>query len=194
MNYDATTYRLYEDLFKEAHAGLFLKEGQKQVGLLRRLGRRLFPGREAVRAAEEEAARMNVAVEDAAHRMGLQEADLALARSELAKAEDLAAQRGESLQRFAEDPEALSKAEMGRNIWRGVGIGGLGAGAVGLPLAYSSGRSAGEADKKRTRNIAFGAGAAAGLAAPQLIRGLGHIARGTARTGLFPEMQGYGAY
>ena len=64
----------------------------------------------------------------------------------------------------------------------------MGGAAAGIPLAHS----AGEGDKKLTRNLAFGAGAAAGLAAPKLVRGLGHIARGTGQTGAFPELQGYG--
>jgi len=189
VNYDAATYRLYEDLFKEAHAGLFTKEAQRP-GFFSRL----FGGRRAVQAAEasekamaEQLAQKEQAVEDAMHRMGLMEADVARETGRATRLE-------ESLQRFTEDPEALAKAERARNIWRGVGIGGLGLGAAGVPLAYSSGRSTGEADKRRTRNIAFGAGAAAGLAAPRVIQGLGQIARGTQQTGLFPEMEGYGAY
>lgn len=68
-------------------------------------------------------------------------------------------------------------------IGGGVGLAGLAA----APIAYGVGQQRGEGDMKRTRNIAFGAGAATGLAAPHLIRGLGQIARGVGQTGLYPE-------
>jgi hypothetical protein len=114
--------------------------------------------------------------------------------SRAAKAEQQAAQRAESLKRFAEDPDALAKAQQSGKLWKGVGMGAAGLGAVGIPTAAYLGHQKGEAGKKRTRNIAFGAGAAAGLAAPQIVRGLGQIARGAGQTGLFPELQGYGEY
>jgi hypothetical protein len=85
--------------------------------------------------------------------------------------------------------QAAQKARGGRNLALGLGAAGMG---VGLPAAYMAGQGRGEADKTRTRNIAFGAGAAAGLAAPTLIRGLGHIARGAAQSGAFPELSGAG--
>jgi hypothetical protein len=61
-----------------------------------------------------------------------------------------------------------------------------------VPAAYMAGHGRGEEGKTRMRNLAFGAGAATGLAAPTLIRGLGHIARGAGQSGAFPELSGAG--
>jgi hypothetical protein len=56
----------------------------------------------------------------------------------------------------------------------GLGAAGLGAGAYGLGQHNQA-----QADKT-TRNVAFGAGAAAGLAAPTVLRGIGNTASGLA--------------
>jgi hypothetical protein len=197
MQYDADTYRLYNDLFQEAHATLCVKEAQKQPGLIRRGLSALFgsgKGADELKFLREQTARQEQAIQDAAHRMAQTEADVAVQMSRAAKAEQQAAQRAESLKRFAEDPDALAKAQQSGKLWKGVGMGAAGLGAVGIPTAAYLGHQKGEAGKKRTRNIAFGAGAAAGLAAPQIVRGLGQIARGAGQTGLFPELQGYGEY
>ena len=199
MQYDANTYRLYNDLFQEAHVSLCVKEAQKSPGMLRRGLSALFGSGEKATAEElkflrEQAARQESAIGDAAHRMGQVEADVAAQTSRATKAEELAAQRGESLGQYAKDPEALAKAERSGKLWKGLGMGAAGAGAVGIPTAAYLGHQSGEEGKKRTRNLAFGAGAATGLAAPQIVRGLGHIARGAGQTGLFPELQGYGEY
>jgi hypothetical protein len=72
---------------------------------------------------------------------------------------------------------------------------GLGLGAGGGYLAgKSQGDEEAEKERLRTRNISFGTGLAAGVAAPHLIRGLGQIARGASGTGLFPEFQTIGQY
>ncbi len=204
MRYDANTYRLYNDLFQEAHVALCVKEAQigraaakEAPGFFRSLfggGERAAQQKAYIKALEEQGIRSEEAIADAAHRMGQVEADVAVQKGLATKAEELASQRGESLKRFAEDPEALSKAERSSKLWKGLGIGAAGAGAVGVPTAAYLGHQKGEAGKKRTRNIAFGAGAAAGLAAPQIVKGLGNIARGAGQTGLFPSLQGYGEY
>lgn len=200
MRYDAETYRLYNDLFQEAHIALHVKEAQKSPGMLRRGLSALFGSGERAAAKSELAhlqgrvPELEKALEESAHAKGLMESDIALEKGLRSKAEELAAQRGESLGQFAKDPEALSKAQQSGKIWKGVGMGAAGLGAVGIPTAAYLGHQQGEAGKKRTRNLAFGAGAAAGLAAPQVVRGLGQIARGAGQTGLFPELQGYGEY
>jgi hypothetical protein len=203
VRYDAETYRLYGDLFQEAHIALHVKEasvGRAAAKEAPGFFRSLFGGGERasqkayIKGLEEQGVRGEQALDDAAHRMGLIEADVAAQTSRATKAEELAAQRGESLGQFAKDPEALSKAQQSGKIWKGVGMGAAGLGAAGIPTAAYLGHQKGEEGKKRTRNLAFGAGAAAGLAAPQVIRGLGSIARGAGSTGLFPELQGYGEY
>jgi hypothetical protein len=193
MLYRAATFELYGALFKEAHTTL-TKEGQ---GLFQRAGnwmRRLVAkpgalGRAETRAtrAEEGLHRAQQSIDDAAHRMSLQDADLGIARSAAEKAQRESAKHVKELEAFGADPGALTRA---RRVAIGAGaLGGLGLAAA--PVAYSAARSKGEQERKRTRNLAFGAGAATGLAAPKLIRGLGQAARGVGQTGLFPEMQGY---
>ena len=91
-------------------------------------------------------------------------------------------------------PAALEEAGRSKQLWKGLGIGGLGAAGAGIPAAHYLGKQQGEEGKNRTRNVAFGVGAASGLAAPHIIRGLGRIAQGVEGTGLFPGMQGMQNY
>lgn len=63
----------------------------------------------------------------------------------------------------------------------GVGLGGAAVGGIGAHLAT---RHADEERRLQTRNRAFGAGMATGLAGPQLARGTYDLAR---RVGLLPE-------
>jgi hypothetical protein len=188
VRYSADTFDLYNGLFKEAHVAL-TKEGR--VGRLRQyLGRLLNPETEkTIASLGERVGQQDIAVTEALERLTKKEWDEALA---LRKAEGLA----KEVETYGARPGALGEAEqsagsarLGRNV--AMGAGGLGIG-VGMPAAYAAGHGQGEAGKTRTRNIAFGAGAATGLAAPTLIRGLGHIARGAGQTGIFPELEGFG--
>jgi hypothetical protein len=195
MHYADDTFALYEDLFKEAHTVL-VKEGR--VGRVRQaLSRWLNPQTEqALTAAAERAATGEAALGRAA-----QEAEqAAFDRAMLLRKQEQLAKEVEAL---GHSPDAYSKAiagretaeqaaqraRTGRNIALGAGAAGLG---VGLPVAHIAGQRRGTADKTRMRNVAFGAGAAAGLAAPTLVKGLGHIARGAAQSGAFPELSGAG--
>ena len=58
----------------------------------------------------------------------------------------------------------------------GVGLGGATLGGLGAHLAT---RHADEERRLQTRNRAFGAGVAAGVAGPQVVQGLYNIARGS---------------
>jgi cysteine synthase len=197
VRYRPEIFSLYEDLFKEAQAAL------AKPGLLRRGIGWLTGGttRNAVRSAEQIA------------QQGAQHAQVARESGEVAKdlqqrlrvSNRAANQKDELLRQFDANPNALPEAQQARTVaeqaaaqhaQRATGMGhlaaGLGAaGAIGGTGAYLYGRHGAEAERKRTRNLAFGAGAAAGLAAPTVIRGLGNIAQGVGQTGLFPEMQGY---
>lgn len=171
MRYHPDTLSLYKDLFDDATR--MVKEA-------------LFGGARKARAAAAEAAAARAAAEEAA-------AARSAAQKELS---ELRAQH-EALRQSAQagSDEALLR---GRNLWRGVGLGA----AAGLPLAaggaYALGQRQGageaETERKKTRNVAFGTGLAAGVVAPHLIRGLGQIARGAGSTGLFPEFQTIGQY
>lgn len=188
MHYSADTFALYEGLFKEAHDAL-IKEGR--VGRIRRFLGRLFDPSAARRAEglAERVGQQDIAVEELAEQLAKERVDKAIRLREmegLAKeVETLGAQPGA----LTAAEQAADKARLGRNL--ALGAGGLGVG-VGIPAAYTLGHGRGEAGKTRTRNIAFGAGAATGLAAPTLIRGLGRIARGASQTGVFPELEGAG--
>jgi hypothetical protein len=126
---------------------------------------------------------MEQAVSDAAHRMGLMEADLATSRSAQEQLKRQLAARESEIKRLGTEPGEVTRLRRNAMIGGGLGLAGLAA----APIAYGAGQRRGEGDMKRTRNIAFGAGAATGLAAPHLIRGLGQIARGVGQTGLYPE-------
>lgn len=189
MRYRADILTLYGHLFDDAHSAL-----TKEAGVFDRIGRWLAAPRrarlaeEALAKSEGQVGRLEQAAEDAAHRMALMEHDIAAARA----AEQRAQQQATS---YAQDIGQLGAAPGQIGRYRALATGGALLGAGGLaaaPLAYSAAQRRGEEQRKRTRNIAFGAGAATGLAAPQLIRGLGQIAQGVGQTGLYPELQGYG--
>ena len=195
MHYASDTFALYDDLFKEAHATL-VKEGR--VGRIRQaLSRWINPETErALAEASERAATGEAALGRAAHeaeQAAFDRAMLTRQQEQLAKEVETLGQRpGAYTEAVAERgaaEQAAQRARQFRNLALGTGAAGMG---VGLPAAYLAGQQRGEKDRTRTRNIAFGAGAAAGLAAPQLIRGLGSIARGAAQTGAFPELAGAG--
>lgn len=183
MRYRSDILALYGQLFGDAHAAL-IKEAAGE-GLAARFGRRFFSNPRRVQQAEQTAARaveqaglQEQAVQDAAHRMGLLESDVARYQGQASRAE-------KELAALGTQPGAVSRMRRNATIGGAVGLAGL----AGAPLAYGVGQQQGETNKNRTRNIAFGAGAAAGLAAPQVVRGLGNIARGVGQTGLYPELQ-----
>lgn len=183
MRYRSDILALYGQLFADAHTAL-TKEAAGET-FLGRLGRRFFSNPRRVQQAEQTAARaleqaglQEQAVQDAAHRMSLLESDVARYQGQATRAE-------KELAALGTKPGEVSRLRRNAMIGGGIGLAGL----AGAPLAYGAGRQQGEANKNRTRNIAFGAGAAAGLAAPQVIRGLGNIARGVGQTGLYPELQ-----
>jgi len=64
----------------------------------------------------------------------------------------------------------------------------LGAGAIGVPTAYYMGQGFGQDESHRDKMLAFGGGAAAGLFAPRIIRGLTSTAQ---NLGLTPGQGGY---
>lgn len=181
----------------------------KEAGVFDRIGRWIAAPRRARQAEqtvgklEQQLAQKEHAVSDAAHRMGLMEADIGIHKATAEKAKAEAAERLKMLEQYggadkikALEQQAATGAQQAQSARRlAWGAGALGAGGLAAaPLAYGAGKGQGEANKARTRNIAFGAGAAAGLAAPQVVRGLGHVARGVSRTGLYPELEGLGGY
>jgi hypothetical protein len=193
VHYAADTFALYEGLFKEAHEAL-IKEGRGESTLRRFINLFRSPNKQmAEQLAHSEAATKGLTEELAGKSM-----DEALHLRNIEKltkeVEGLGARPGaltEAQEAATQAGQAAGQARRGRNIALGVGGAGLG---VGLPAAYMVGHGQGEKGKTRTRNLAFGAGAAAGIAAPQLIRGLGSIARGAGRSGAFPELEGAGYY
>lgn len=188
MRYRPNILALYDQLFDETHVGLLKEAGRE--GIVARLSRRFLSNPRRVAAAEQAAeqamgqsGRMEQAVSDASHRMGLMEADLSTSRSAQEQLkQQLAAREGE-IRRLGTEPGEVTRLHRNAMIGGGLGLAGLAA----APIAYGAGHRQGEGDMKRTRNVAFGAGAATGLAAPHLIRGLGQIARGVGQTGLYPE-------
>jgi hypothetical protein len=166
VHYADDTFALYEGLFKEAHAAVVKTAGWRDF-----LARKLSP------KLDETILRQDAALQHAAEVAERRAYDEALAAG----------------QKLKDGGGASANEVASANKWRNRALvgGGLGLG-VGLPAAYYAGHGQGTADKNRTRNLAFGAGAAAGITAPHLIRGLGQIARGAGQTGLFPDLQGYG--
>lgn len=92
----------------------------------------------------------------------------------------------EALRQDAEAKTAAIDPVMLRRLLL-AGAGGLAAGAI--PAAMIT-HKVDEGARERTRNRAFGAGMATGMAAPHVMRGLLHIARG--QNGM-PDMSYQGA-
>ena len=76
-----------------------------------------------------------------------------------------------------------SKVGLGTVAALGIPAAGLGGYMLGRPNTDEI-----EQQRVRSRNIAFGAGAATGLAAPHIIRGLGSLANSVGGQGLYPDM------
>lgn len=203
MRYDAATFALYDEVFAESH------DFVKRAGMAERLGR-FFTRR--VSAAEELAAAQAAArnrARDAAH-LGKEVGDLrsrmpsgnfstfeeAAEKAEAARKAARKAQEAAVARESAATTSVNEAQQAARRNKRlalggaGVGVTGLTAAGVGVPMAYDKGVEQGQANQKRTRNLAFGTGVVAGTAAPDIIRGLGGIARSAGQTGLFPEFQG----
>lgn len=66
---------------------------------------------------------------------------------------------------------------MDPNLTRMLLAGGGGALAAGVPIALVM-KAHEDAARERSRNIGFGAGAAAGLAAPHIVHGLHNVMQG----------------
>jgi hypothetical protein len=184
VRYRPDILALYGQLFGDAHAAL-----TKEAGVADWLARRFYAGPRQVRQyasmagkAQEELAQLSgrheQVVSDTAHRLQQADFDRRLYQGQAERA-------NKELSALGAKPGEVSSLRRKAMIGGGLGLAGL----AGAPLAYGAGQQQGEANKKRTRNIAFGAGAAAGLAAPQVIRGLGNIARGVGQTGLYPELE-----
>lgn len=197
MRYSPNILALYGQLYKEAHVALeaeaagFTKEGR---GFVRRLFRMGPSKKEQIAALKEqnaallgETSEQAAAQADLALNKRLLEAELQLAGAEPGGVAGIHAAKEEALQQAA-------RAKMMRNLGLGAGVAGLSAGGVAAPLAYRSGQQTGAEGKTRTRNLAFGTGLAAGVTAPHIIRGLGHVARSASGTGLFPGFQQLGAH
>ncbi len=186
VHYADDTFALYGGLFKEAHAALTKEGGAVSDWIAKKLSPKTF--QRWTRGAEQ-AEQLQPTIDSMAEELLKRRSDQAL---HLGKIDSLANEvktLGAKPGALSEAEQAATRARTGRNVALGVGAAGAG---VGVPTAYMAGHGQGTADKTRTRNIAFGAGTAAGLAAPQLIRGLGSIARGAGQSGVFPEFEGAG--
>lgn len=199
MTYSNDVLNGYNDLFMSAHRAM-----EKNAGLLNRIGKAIkAPGR--VEALERRFA--NMSGEAVEYRKRLQEsgkltaqqgeqiaqqgeqiagADATYANRMAKEREALNARHTNEMNQYNAKPGALSRAQWGKRVGLGVGAAGLAA----APAAYYYGNQSGAADKTRTRNIAFGAGAAAGLALPSVTRGLMSVAGRASRSGLLPEAAG----
>lgn len=180
MRYRAETFALYNALFTEAHQTLV-----KEAGIFNRIGRGVKAMGQAWRATSPAAQR---AAELAAREAKMTEmgASLHKLHGEHEALKGLHSTAQKELEQFGADPGALTRAQRLRRL----GLAGTAIGAAGIPAAYYAGQSGAEQKARSTRNLAFGAGAAAGLAAPQLVTGLGAIANAAGQTGLFPDLQG----
>lgn len=218
MRYRPETFALYTALFTEAHQTLVKESAFKEARIFRSMGRRLQQGwRGLTGAAEKETAQLSDAVinQEAAMKELQREQAAAVANSAKqttargaaedavrAAKEQAAAQQAQmeaahgayrqqaeqEMAQYGAKPGALTSAQRMRNV----GLAGAGLGLAGVPAAYYAGQHGAEQQGRTSRNLAFGAGAAAGLAAPQLVSGLGAIANTAGQTGLFPELQGMG--
>lgn len=187
MRYRSDILALYGQLFDDAHTALTKEAAGEGLGarFMRRFfsnPRRMAQMEGALGRTQEELAQLSgrheQVVSDTAHRLQQADFDRRLYQGQAERA-------NKELAALGTKPGEVSRLRRNAMIGGGIGLAGL----AGAPLAYGVGQQQGEANKKRTRNIAFGAGAAAGLAAPQVIRGLGNIARGVGQTGLYPELQ-----
>lgn len=200
MRYRPEIFALYDDLFKEAQPVV-----AKAPGLWRRATSWFARRHPDVRNIEE----MNAQLmhQGASAEAGMREATERAAdlQNRLRTAQRTANTSADELRQFQATPGALTEAQQARAAAdqaaatareRASGMGRLAAGVgtagvLGTGGAYLYGRHGAENERKRTRNLAFGAGAATGLALPSVVRGLGNIATGVGQTGLFPELQDY---
>jgi hypothetical protein len=197
VKYRADILALYGDLFDEAHtsiekhafaqeimgAGVGLRELARRVSSA---GSRLF--RRGGRAAATPAVTPHVTAAPAVT-SGYEQA-LQNFRQHVAIAQPSTAAAASAAPAAAAPAAAEAAAKSAK---KGTGLGTLA--AVGIPAAGVGGYMLGAPDKaktegerQRTRNVAFGAGAATGLAAPYVIRGLGSLANGLGGQGLYPGM------
>jgi hypothetical protein len=203
MRYDAATFALYDEVFAETLGFV------KRAGLFGTLGTKFKDFVTGSRRAEQATATLNAT--EAARARAVQEAAALRARmpsGNFSTFEDAAhsAQQAEmragaaeaaaiERQRLAEEAATVAQQGARRNKRLAIGGGvvgatGLTAAGAGIPMAYDKGVDQGQEHQTRTRNLAFGSGIVAGTTAPNIIRGLGGIARSAGRTGLFPEFQG----
>ena len=190
MNYRPDILSAYDAFFKEAHVALFSKEQRdhtKQAGIRDRISKYLVSKMRHGKVLAEDLAKEQAATQRLNKILQLKDLDLAAAKGDLSAATRALEQH----QGKAFDPAAFAKSEQRQKITHGLGAGALGLGAIGVPAAYYGGKAQGEADKTQTRNLAFDTGAAAGLAAPYVIKGLGRIAQGLDTQGLLPSYQNY---
>ena len=187
MKYRTDILALYGDLFDEAHtslekyafaqevmgAGMGLREIARRVGAF---GSRVFGGGSKSPAVAK-AVRPRPAIE--ARPTYLNESERAA----------IAAGRMPEPRVAAPAAKPAAKPGIGAGTVAAVGIPAAG---VGGYMLGAPDKAQAEAERTRTRNIAFGAGAATGLAAPYVIRGIGSLANGIAggNQGLYPGMAG----
>ena len=187
MRYRPEIFALYDDLFKEAHESLIKEAGvfSRAGGAIRKGLTKINPwaGRANLRQGNEALAQQTSKARQQAvkarQRLGEEQA-----------AHEATREAQPALISKAVDDATLAARERASGMGR-LAAGAGAAGVLGTGGAYLYGRHGAEEERKRTRNLSFGAGAAAGLAAPTIIRGLGNIASGAGQTGLFPELQGY---
>ena len=192
----------YNDLFMSAHRAM-----EKNAGIFGRISRLMRrPAAEAASAAthavpEETAYLRNLAgnQDKKIQQLGKQyKTDTAAMRAEqeamqAQHAEAMktqGAQHANELGQYQANPGALAQAQNSGRWAKRIGVGAGVAGLAAAPAAYYYGNQSGAADKTRTRNIAFGAGAAAGLALPSVTRGLMSVAGRASQSGLLPEAAG----
>ena len=193
MRYTDETYALYSELFNDAHTALTKEAVFKTMGKAWQRGKDFLHRGKTLREAQGAATRAEKGMADAATMNEELAFKNKLLQSQGKQHEKQIASGGAREEALQREIQQLGSqpGELGRlRNWRTAGIGAMGVGAVGLPTAYMLGHGSGTEDKTRTRNLAFGAGAAAGLAAPNIVKGVGNVAQGLWRTGLMPE--GYG--
>lgn len=193
MRYRPEILALYADLFGDAHETL-----QKEAGLFSRMGKAVQSGVKGFGKGVAEAlppSKAKMLERELAASKDVNEGLSKAVQGLELDAGTLQSQLNAAKQNFAKtygikaSPEALEEAGRSKKLWQGLGLGSLGTAAVGIPTAHYLGQQEGEADKDQTRNVAFGVGAASGLAAPHVIRGLGRIAKGVEGAGLLPGFQ-----